>query len=89
LEKNEIEIRQLSVEMEHTARKLGLQINQKKTKYMIVERKNSLKQNRNISKKLKLKLKNTVIDQTFTYASETWILAKRDRKHMNIFERKV
>jgi len=31
--------------MENIARKLGLQINQEKTKYMIVERKNSLKQN--------------------------------------------
>jgi hypothetical protein len=44
--KNEIEIRQLFVEMENIARKLGLQINQEKTKYMIVERKNSLKQNK-------------------------------------------
>ena len=25
----------------------------------------------------------------FTYASETWILTKRDRKKLNIFERKV
>jgi hypothetical protein len=24
-----------------------------------------------------------------TYASETWILTKRDRKQMNIFEREV
>jgi hypothetical protein len=32
--------------MENTARKFGLQINQEKTKYMIVERKNSLKQNK-------------------------------------------
>ena len=31
--------------MENIARKLGLQINQEKTKYMIVERKNVLKQN--------------------------------------------
>jgi hypothetical protein len=44
--KNEIEIRQLFVEIENIARKLGLQINQEKTKYMIVERKNSLKQNK-------------------------------------------
>ena len=41
--KNEIEIRKLFVEMENFARKFGLQINQEKTKYMIVERKNSLK----------------------------------------------
>jgi hypothetical protein len=32
--------------MENTARNLGLQINQEKQKYMIVERKNSLKQNK-------------------------------------------
>jgi len=37
LGKNEIEIRQLFVEMESAARKLGLQINQEKTKYMIVK----------------------------------------------------
>jgi len=36
--------------------------------------------NKNISKKLKLRLKNTIIDTTLTYASETWILTKRDRK---------
>jgi hypothetical protein len=45
--------------------------------------------NRNMSKKLKLRLKNTTIDKTLTYASETWKLTKRDRKQMNIFERKV
>ena len=43
----------------------------------------------NISKKLKLRLKNTIIDKMLTYASETWTLTKRDRKQLNIFERKV
>ena len=51
--KNEIEIRKLFVEMEDIARKFGLQINQEKTKYMIMERKNSLKQN--ITGHLKIK----------------------------------
>jgi len=32
--------------MENIARKFGLQVNQGKTKYMIVERKNSLKKNK-------------------------------------------
>ena len=41
------------------------------------------------SKKLKLRLKNTIIDKTLTYASETWTLTKRDRKQLKIFERKV
>jgi hypothetical protein len=40
-------------------------------------------------KKLKLILKNTIIDKTFTYASETSTLTKRDTKQLNIFERKV
>ena len=38
--KNEIEIWQLFVEIQNIARKLGLHINQGKTKYMIVEWKN-------------------------------------------------
>jgi len=45
--------------------------------------------NKNISKKLIFRLKNTIIDKTLTYASETWILPKRDRKQINVFERKV
>jgi hypothetical protein len=45
--------------------------------------------NKNISKKLKLRLKNAIIDKTLTYASATWMLTKRDRKRLNVFERKV
>ena len=44
--KNEIDIRKLFVEMENVARKFRLQTNQEKTKYMIVERKNSVKNNK-------------------------------------------
>jgi len=50
---------------------------------------NKFCKNKNIPKKLKLRLKNTIIGQTLTHASEIWILIKRDRKQMNIFERKV
>jgi len=32
--------------------------------------------NKSISKKLKLRLKNTIIDKTLTYASETWTLTE-------------
>jgi ABC-type ATPase involved in cell division len=45
--------------------------------------------NKNISKTLKLKLKNTTIDKVLTYASGTWTLTKRDRKQLNVSERKV
>jgi hypothetical protein len=45
--------------------------------------------NKNISKKLILRLKNTIIGKTLTYASETCTLTNRDRKQLNIFERKV
>ena len=44
--KNEIEKRKLFVEMENIARKFGLQMNQEKTKYMVVEKKNSLMKNK-------------------------------------------
>jgi hypothetical protein len=37
----------------------------------------------------RLRLKNTTVDKTLTCASETWTLTKRDRKQLNIFERKV
>jgi hypothetical protein len=46
VEKNEIKIRQLFVGTEYTGRNLGLQINQEKTMYTRVERKNHLKQNK-------------------------------------------
>jgi len=55
--------------------------NANKTYFMLPK----LFKNKNISKKLKLRLKNTIIDKTLTYASETWILTKRNRKQMNIF----
>jgi hypothetical protein len=42
-----------------------------------------------MSKKLKLRLKNTTTDKTLTRASDTWTLTKRDRMQLNIFERKV
>jgi len=42
--------------MENTARNFGLQINQEKTKYMVVERKNSLKKNK--IEHLKIKITN-------------------------------
>ena len=45
--------------------------------------------NKNISKKLKLRLQNTTTDKTLKYASEPWTLTERDRKQLNISERKV
>jgi hypothetical protein len=36
-----------------------------------------------------LRLNSTITDKTLTYASETWILTKRVKKQLNIFERKV
>jgi hypothetical protein len=47
-----------------------------------------MEENKNISRKLKLILKNTIIHKTLTYASETSTLPRRDRKQLNIFERK-
>jgi hypothetical protein len=36
-----------------------------------------------------LRLKNTRIDKTLTYASENWTLTKSDIKQLNVFEREV
>jgi len=36
--------------------------------------------NKNIPKKPKLRLKNTIIDKMLKYASKTWTITKRDRK---------
>ena len=41
------------------------------------------------SKKPKLRLKNTIINKTLTYASEIGPSTERDKKQLNIFERKV
>jgi hypothetical protein len=41
------------------------------------------------SKKLKLRLKNIIIDKTLSYASETCTLTERERKQLNILERNV
>ena len=43
--KNELEIRKIFVGMENIARKFGLQMNQEERKYIIVERKSSVKKN--------------------------------------------
>jgi hypothetical protein len=45
--------------------------------------------NKNLSKKLKLRPKNTIIDKTLTHASESWILTNRGRKQVNIFARNM
>ena len=42
-----------------------------------------------MSKKLRLRLTNIITDKVLTYTSETWALTKRDRKQLNVFERKV
>jgi len=59
--------------------------NANKTYFMLQH----LFKNKNVSKKLNFRLKNTIIDKMLPYASETWILTKKDRKQLNIFERKV
>jgi len=41
--------------------------------------------NKNISKKLKLRLKNTTTDKMLTYASETVKLTEIDRQQLNVF----
>ena len=44
--------------------------------------------NKNISKKKKLRLKNTTTDKMLTYASGTWTLTKRDGKQLTFLKGK-
>ena len=82
--KNEIEIRQLFVEIENIARKLGLHINQGKTKYMIVEQKNSSKRN-NIGQ---LTIKNYTFerDENFKYLG---VILNENNKHQTDLQERI
>jgi hypothetical protein len=92
-----MEIRKLFVEMENIARKFELQINQEKTKCMIVERKNSLKQN----KIGHLKIKNYkfervenfkylgVILNEITITKETCKKTKNANKHISCYKKHI
>ena len=67
---------------EDNNQQIDLQENKYVNKTYVMLQKNF--RNKNISKKLKLRPKNTIIDIILTYESETCILTKKDRKQMNI-----
>jgi len=81
--KNKIEIRKLFVEMENIARKFGLWINQGKTKYMIVERKNNLKKN----KIGHLKIKNCKFERVKNFKYLGVILNEDNNNQIHLQER--
>jgi len=80
--KNETEIK-LFVEMENIARKFGLQISQEKTKYVIVERKNSLKKN----KREHLKIKNYKFERVENFKYLGVILNEYNNNRTDLQER--
>ena len=69
--------------MENIARKLGLQINQEKTKYMTVERKKSLKKN----KIRHLKIKNYKFERVENFKYLGVILNEDNNKETDLQER--
>jgi hypothetical protein len=75
---------QLFVEMENVARKLGLQIKHEKTKYMIVERKNTLQQN----KMRHLKIKNYKFEtaENFKYLC---VILNEDNNHQTHLQERI
>jgi len=81
--KNEIEIRKLFVEMEYIARKFKLQINQEKSKYVIAERKNSLKKN----KVGHLKIKNYKFERVENFKYLGVILNEDNNNQIDLQER--
>jgi len=82
--KNELETRQLFVEMENIAKKLGLQIHHGKTKYMIMEWKNSSKQNR--TKHLTIKNYTFERVENFKYLG---VILEEDNKHQKIYKKEL
>ena len=80
---NETETRQLFVEKENIARKLGLQINQGKTKYMIVEWENSSKQN----KIGQLTIKNYTLERVENFKYLGVILNENNKHQVDLQER--
>jgi len=69
--------------MENIARNFGLQINQEKTKYMIVQRKNSLKQN----KIGHLKMKNYKFERAGNFKYLGVILNEYNSNQIDLTER--
>ena len=81
--KNETEIRQLFVEIENIARNLGLNIHQGKTKYMIVERKNSSK----LNKRGKVRIKNYAFERAENFKYLGVILIEDNNHQIDLQER--
>jgi len=69
--------------MENVARKFGVQINQEKTKFMIMERKNSLKEN----KIGHLKIKNYKFERLENYKYLGVILNEDNNNQINLQDR--
>ena len=82
--KNKIEIRQLFVEIENIARKLGLHMNLGKTKYLIVEQKNSSKHN----KIGQLTIKNYTFERVENFKYLGVILNENNNCQIDLQERK-
>jgi hypothetical protein len=75
--------KKIFVEMENIARKFGLWINQEKTKYVIVERKNSLKKN----KIGHLKIKNYKFERVENFKYLGVILNEDNNNQIDLQER--
>ena len=44
---------------------------------------------KNISKNIKIRIKNSVINKILSYGSEAWSLTQKERLQLNVFERKI
>jgi len=78
-------LKQLFVETENIARKVGLHINQGKTKYIIVERKKSSKQN----KIGQLTIQNYTFQRAENFKHLSVILNEEDNNHLIDFPERV
>ena len=77
---------EVSLNLEKSARNMGLVINQEKTVYMCSGNDHILHVSRI---RVKTLLYKTLISPVLTYGAETWVLSNQDEHRLSIFERQI
>jgi hypothetical protein len=80
-------LRDAYLALEGEAAKVGLKINDEKTKYMIAAQND--RTIRDVGQSVAIGDKHFEVVKEFVYGSETWVLTKREENQLLVFERKV
>jgi hypothetical protein len=85
-------VRDAYLALERETAKVGLKINEEKTKYMIAPRYDRTIRDvgsSHLSRQTKFTIHKTLIHPVLLYGSETWVLTKRKENQLLVFERNV